>query len=608
MTPLAAVPARPARPCYVGTVTAAFSALMRLSLRLTAERSGRDDLLGRYLDDPLRLFIPARLRPRRHLRRRRRAAGARDRRCRPAAACRSLIAAMARLRARLRASRAAGPSSAAIPRAVLDADCCRPSRPSRGCCGRSRSALLRIGRARRVGERRRATPRERRPNGRDADRRGSRRRHSSSDAGGQARALLRSIVDFRDTLVREVMTPRPDIVAIEVDATIDELRAARSASSSTRACRSSTTPSTTSSGFVVREGPDRHATRPTSRADHATLLRPAHFVPETKKVPSCSTSSSASASRAPSSSTSTAAPPAWSRSRICSRRSSARSATSTTSKSSRSSTRATACSCSAARPTSRARRAARTSTSSGEGFETVGGYLLAHARPRAGDGETLRRRRPRRSRCSKPSAGASPGARAPREPAPAEAESRAVVKIGFVALVGRPNAGKSTLLNRLVGRSSRSSPTSRRPPATGSSACARYPDGQIVFVDTPGHPQAAAPPERAHGGHRAATRCARSTSSSLVVDATRAGGRRRSLRDGARAPGEGAASCSRSTRSIWWRSRTLLPRDRSGTTRDRRVRRHRAGLGARPARTSSASKRCCCRTCPKASRSIPTTT
>src|SRR5207249_6871163 len=36
--------------------------------------------------------------------------------------------------------------------------------------------------------------------------------------------LLRSVVDFGETLVREVMTPRPDIVAIRADATIDDLR------------------------------------------------------------------------------------------------------------------------------------------------------------------------------------------------------------------------------------------------------------------------------------------------------------------------------------------------------------------------------------------------
>ena len=45
---------------YVGTIETAFSALMRLSLRLMAER-GRDDRLGFYLDDPIQLFVPARL-------------------------------------------------------------------------------------------------------------------------------------------------------------------------------------------------------------------------------------------------------------------------------------------------------------------------------------------------------------------------------------------------------------------------------------------------------------------------------------------------------------------------------------------------------------------
>ena len=46
---------------YVGTIETAFSTLMRLSLRLMAERGGRDDRLGYYFDDPIRLFVPARL-------------------------------------------------------------------------------------------------------------------------------------------------------------------------------------------------------------------------------------------------------------------------------------------------------------------------------------------------------------------------------------------------------------------------------------------------------------------------------------------------------------------------------------------------------------------
>src|SRR4029077_2652523 len=45
---------------YLGTIETAFSALMRLSLRLAAERSDRPGALGTYLDDPLLLFVPVR--------------------------------------------------------------------------------------------------------------------------------------------------------------------------------------------------------------------------------------------------------------------------------------------------------------------------------------------------------------------------------------------------------------------------------------------------------------------------------------------------------------------------------------------------------------------
>src|SRR5919197_672142 len=46
---------------YLGAIDAAFSALMRLSLRLVAERTNRPGALGNYLDDPLLLFVPVRL-------------------------------------------------------------------------------------------------------------------------------------------------------------------------------------------------------------------------------------------------------------------------------------------------------------------------------------------------------------------------------------------------------------------------------------------------------------------------------------------------------------------------------------------------------------------
>lgn len=60
------------------------------------------------------------------------------------------------------------------------------------------------------------------------------------------------------------------------------------------------------------------------------------------------------------------------------------------------------------------------------------------------------------------------------------------MKAGFVALVGRPNAGKSTLLNRLVGE--KLAIVSDKPQTTRNRirGARTYPEGQVIFVDTPG--------------------------------------------------------------------------------------------------------------------------
>jgi len=60
------------------------------------------------------------------------------------------------------------------------------------------------------------------------------------------------------------------------------------------------------------------------------------------------------------------------------------------------------------------------------------------------------------------------------------------VKAGFVSLVGRPNAGKSTLVNRFVGQ--KVAIVSDKPQTTRHRIVGvrNRPDGQIVFIDTPG--------------------------------------------------------------------------------------------------------------------------
>ena len=62
----------------------------------------------------------------------------------------------------------------------------------------------------------------------------------------------------------------------------------------------------------------------------------------------------------------------------------------------------------------------------------------------------------------------------------------AKIRSGFVALIGRPNVGKSTLMNHLIGQ--KIAITSRKPQTTRSRIQTVFNSerGQIVFLDTPG--------------------------------------------------------------------------------------------------------------------------
>ncbi len=59
-------------------------------------------------------------------------------------------------------------------------------------------------------------------------------------------------------------------------------------------------------------------------------------------------------------------------------------------------------------------------------------------------------------------------------------------KSGFVTLIGRPNVGKSTLMNKLIGQ--KIAITSNKPQTTRNRIQTVYTDeqGQIIFIDTPG--------------------------------------------------------------------------------------------------------------------------
>jgi GTPase len=66
-------------------------------------------------------------------------------------------------------------------------------------------------------------------------------------------------------------------------------------------------------------------------------------------------------------------------------------------------------------------------------------------------------------------------------------------KSGFVSLIGRPNAGKSTLLNVLVGRKLAIVADKPQTTRTAIQGVVTLPHAQIVFIDTPGIHQADSP-------------------------------------------------------------------------------------------------------------------
>lgn len=264
---------------YLGTIETAFSALMRLSLRLVAERSDRPSELGAYLDNPLLLFAPVRL-----------LLGV------VTASATALFAIMFGVGGAHTVTVVVGVVAAFVlvcelllPLLIVGQD---PERaleallPSFAPVVRLLRPITRNIAQLIVNSKRAApqpTPDEAAEEAKEATKAYIDTAEQEGLIEGEERRLLQSIVDFGDTLVREVMTPRPDIVASREDATIGELRALF------REQEYSRFPVYKESldniaGFVFVKDLVALGLQDDARPI-TSLLRPAVFVPETKRVP-----------------------------------------------------------------------------------------------------------------------------------------------------------------------------------------------------------------------------------------------------------------------------------------------------------------------------------
>jgi CBS domain containing-hemolysin-like protein len=271
---------------YVGTIETAFSALMRLSLRLMAERGGRDDRLGFYLDDPIRLFLPARF---------------------LLGIIFSLGTMFIAILTGRTGFRSIGMLLVFVAVFILLCEHVLPLLIVRRNPERMLEVLLPPfdvaarflhpltgGLVRLIDVRRREGLPV--PNGAAAEEEAGEVAHAYLEAGEEQglierdeRRLLQSVVDFGGTLLREVMTPRPDIVAIREDATLDQLRALfREQEYSRIPVYRENLDNILGIVFVkdLIQLPD-HPGDGGGRLlpDLASLVRPATFVPETKRVP-----------------------------------------------------------------------------------------------------------------------------------------------------------------------------------------------------------------------------------------------------------------------------------------------------------------------------------
>jgi putative hemolysin len=264
---------------YVGTIETAFSALMRLSLRLTVERGGRDDRLGFYLDDPIQLFLPARL-------------------------MLGLIFSLATVVIAVLTGSERFSSIGLLllfvavfilmfehvlplfivrrnPEQVL-AVLLPPFDFAARFLHPLTGNLVRL-----IVENRREREVAAAGNGNEEAQGETTQQEAAEEQAlieRDEQKLLQSIVDFGGTLVREVMTPRPDIVAIPAEATIDQLRALFREQEYSRIPVYKENLDNILGIVFVKDLVLLSETDSVGQSI-ARLVRPAAFVPETKRVP-----------------------------------------------------------------------------------------------------------------------------------------------------------------------------------------------------------------------------------------------------------------------------------------------------------------------------------
>jgi magnesium and cobalt transporter len=261
---------------FLGTVEAAFSALMRLSLRLMAERGGRDDRLGRYLDEPLQLFVPLRI---------------------LLGLCVVLAAVFIARVSDIRDWKSVTTFVVSLMAFVVVCEHLVPALIVRRDPERVLDVVLpvfavmaKVTRPLTVAVIDLLGPRREREgaggsNGIETEAQAQENADGGDEGGAiseaEGRELLQSIVDFTETLVREVMTPRPDIIAIRQDASLADLRALFREEQYSRVPVFRDTLDNIVGVVFVK---DLVALPSGTEPPMTTIMRSAYFVPESKRV------------------------------------------------------------------------------------------------------------------------------------------------------------------------------------------------------------------------------------------------------------------------------------------------------------------------------------